>query len=223
VRIGNVSAELCGGTHAKRTGDIGIFKIVSEGAVQAGVRRIEAYTGSSALKHIQGLERQLIAASRFMNTKPTELAQRVLSFQEAYKLANKEIEELKQKLAAGGGGRDIISEAREIAGVKVLATEVEGIKLSSLRDFVDQLRDKLGGGIVLLAAQEEGKLSTVCTVSKEITNRLKAGDLLKSFFEHTGGRGGGRPDFAQGGGGDPSVVAHAIEEFYSIVQKALGA
>ena len=223
VKMGDKSLELCGGTHAERTGDIGMFKIISEGAVQAGVRRIEATTGSHALTRTQKLETELRTASKHLNAKPEELSQRIISFQESHRLAMRQIDELKQKLAAGGAVRDIISEAKEICGVKVLATRVEGIKLSSLRDFVDHLRDKLGGGIVLVAAQEDGKLSTVCSVSKEITKKVKAGDLLKAFFEHTGGRGGGRPDFAQGGGGDPEKVPEALEDLYSVVEKALSA
>jgi len=221
VKMGDKSLELCGGTHAERTGDIGVFKIISEGAVQAGIRRIEALTGPGALKYFQTMDTQLLSAARYLNTKPSELLQRLESLQEAYRQANREIEQLKQKLAASGGGNELTSQARKIAGVMVLAAQVEGIRLSSLRDFVDQLRDKLGGGIVLVAAEENGKLSTVCSVSKDITNKVKAGDLLKSFLETTGGRGGGRPDFAQGGGGDPSKVPQAIRDFYSLVQKVL--
>ncbi len=223
VRMGEDSLELCGGTHAGRSGDIGQLAILSEGAVQAGVRRIEAVTGPGAVAHVQKTTDQLRAAAAVLKTTPARLAERTRSLVERERMLSRQVEELKQKLAFAGGGRDPTAEAREIAGVKVLATRVEGIELSGLRDFADQLRDRLGGGIVLAAAEEGGKMSTVCTVARDLTGKVKAGELLKAFFERTGGRGGGRPDFAQGGGGDPAKLPEAIEAFYPMVEKALSA
>jgi alanyl-tRNA synthetase len=223
VRMGPESLELCGGTHTARTGDIGLFLIISEGAVQAGVRRLEAVTGPGAIEQLQRLSGHLGRASEALKTSPTELADRALSLVERERKLAREVNALKQKLATAGAGHDPTKDARDIGGVRVLATRVEGIELSGLRDFADQLRDKLGGGIVLAAAEVGGKMSTVCTVAKELSKQVKAGDLLKGFFAITGGRGGGRPDFAQGGGGDPKKVAEAIEAFYSLVEKTLGA
>ncbi len=223
VRMGPESLELCGGTHASRTGDIGLFQIVAETAVQAGVRRLEAVTGPGAVEHVQRTAEQLARAAAALKTTPAELVERVQVITERERKLAREVEDMKRLLATAGAGRDLAADARTIEGVKVLALRVEGIKLSGLREFADQLRDKLGGGIVLAAAEEGGKLSTVCTVAKELTERVKAGDLLKAFFEKTGGRGGGRPDFAQGGGGDPALVPEAIEAFYPLVERALSA
>jgi alanyl-tRNA synthetase len=133
----------------------------------------------------------------------------------------KEIEGLKQLVATAGAATDPAADAKEIAGVKVLATRAAGIQLSGLRDFADRLRDKLGTAVVLAFAEDRGKLSAVCSVSKDLTKRLKAGDLLKQVFSITGGKGGGRPDFAQGGGGDPALTDQAITEFYPMVERAL--
>ncbi|MBN2496648.1 MAG: alanine--tRNA ligase [Deltaproteobacteria bacterium] len=221
VRMGDQSLELCGGTHTERTGDIGLFQIVSESAVQAGVRRIEALTGPGALDAFQDQRALFGRAAAALRTSPAQLAERAQALVERERQLGREVEQLKQQLATGGGGRDPASEARSIAGVEVLATRVEGIRMGGLREFADQLRDKLGGGVVMVAAVDKDKLSAVCTVGKELTDRLKAGALLKGVFDVTGGRGGGRPDFAQGGGGDPAKLPEAIEAFYSLVEKAL--
>jgi alanyl-tRNA synthetase len=152
---------------------------------------------------------------------PEQLLERIQALFARERKLNKEIEGLKQLVATAGVGTDPTAEAKEIAGVKVLATRATGIQLSGLRDFADRLRDKLGTAVVLAFAEDRGKLSAVCSVSKDLTKRLKAGDLLKQVFQVTGGKGGGRPDFAQGGGGDPAKTDQAISEFYPMVEQAL--
>jgi alanyl-tRNA synthetase len=220
VRMGD-SLELCGGTHSERTGDIGVFKIVSEGSIKAGVRRIEAVTGPEAIRRFQKASETLGLLVDALKIPPEQLLDRIQALFARERKLNKEIEGLKQLAATAGTGPDPAAEAKEISGVKVLATRASGIQLSGLRDFADRLRDKLGTSVVLAFAEDRGKLSAVCSVSKDLTKRLKAGDLLKQVFALTGGKGGGRPDFAQGGGGDPAKMDQAISEFYSMVEQAL--
>jgi alanyl-tRNA synthetase len=220
VRMGD-SLELCGGTHSERTGDIGVFKIVSEGSIKAGVRRIEAVTGTEAFRRFQEMEAHLLNVVDALKTPPEQLAERISALAKRERKLNKEIEGLKQLAATAGAATDPTGDAKEIVGVKVLATQAAGIQLSGLRDFADRLRDKLGSAVVLAFAEDRGKLSAVCSVSKDLTSRLKAGDLLKQVFAVTGGKGGGRPDFAQGGGGDPAKMDQAIQEFYPMVEQAL--
>ncbi|MBW2703344.1 MAG: alanine--tRNA ligase, partial [Deltaproteobacteria bacterium] len=159
--------------------------------------------------------------AKALRSTPTNAAGRAAALLEKERKLSREVEQLKQKLATAGAGKDPADEAREVGGIKVLATRVEGIQLSGLRDFADGLRDKLGGGVVLAAAVEDGKMSAVCSVTKSISGKAKAGDLLKAFFQITGGRGGGRPDFAQGGGGDPAKLDEGLDAFYPMVEKAL--
>jgi len=220
VRMGD-SLELCGGTHTDRTGDVGVFKIVSEGSIKAGVRRIEAVTGAEAVRRFQQTSETLGMVVDALKIPPEQLLERIQSLFKRERKLTKEIEGLKQLAATAGDASDPTSEAREIAGVKVLATRASGIQLSGLRDFADRLRDKLGTAVVLAFAEDRGKLSAVCSVSKDLTKRLKAGDLLKQVFQLTGGKGGGRPDFAQGGGGDPAKMDQAISGFYPLVEQAL--
>jgi alanyl-tRNA synthetase len=221
VKMGEASLELCGGTHAHRTGNIGFFFIQTESAVQAGARRIEALTGDTAIRLNQTLLSQLKKAAGTLGTTPTDLPERARQLAESERALQKQVVQWKQKLATQGAGRNPLEAARQIHGVSVLATKIEGIELAGLRAVADQLRNKLDGGIVLLLAEQKGKLSTVCTVDKALTQRIKAGDLLKGLLQITGGRGGGRLDFAQGGGGDPEKVSKAIEQFYSLVEAAL--
>jgi alanyl-tRNA synthetase len=221
VQMGDQSLELCGGTHTDRTGDIGVFKIVSEGSVQAGVRRIEALTGTQALLRFQNLEHQAQKAAEVLKAAPAQLLERLSSLADRERRLIKEIDDLKQQVAASGSSKDPIEDAREISGIKVLAIPTRGIQLAGLRDFADKQRDRMGGGVVMAFAIDRDKLSAVCSVSKDLTKRLRAGDLLKQILQLTGGKGGGRPDFAQGGGGDPALLDKAIEAFYPMVERAL--
>ncbi|MBW1870923.1 MAG: alanine--tRNA ligase, partial [Deltaproteobacteria bacterium] len=221
VSMGEDSLELCGGTHAARTGDIGLFKIISEGSIKAGVRRIEAVTGDQALSRFQELERRLSQATNVLKTTPGLLVERIQTVKKRESELTREVDKLKQQLATSGAAGDPAQAAKEIEGVKVLALQAKGIALAGLREFADNLRDRLNQGIVLAFAEDQGKLSAVCTVGKELTGKLKAGDLLKAVLEVTGGKGGGRPDFAQGGGGDPAKLDQGIAAFYSLVEKSL--
>jgi alanyl-tRNA synthetase len=212
VHMGD-SLELCGGTHAKRTGDIGLFLIESQSSVQSGVRRIEAVTGMVAIKRIQKLKEIVHEVEVALKVPETQVLERVKALIESERKRPSRSEE---KLTV------IKPQEREIAGVKVLFAKTKGVELADLRAFADKLRDQKGGGVVLASAEEEGKISLVCSVSKELTNRVRAGDVLKTLFSITGGRGGGRADFAQGGGGDPALLDTAIEAFYNKISDALG-
>jgi len=205
LAIGDCSIELCGGTHVRRSGDVGLFKIVSEASIKAGVRRIEALTGTAALEHIQNLSQQLSAAAEVIKSDPNHLVERLAALKKHENELTREVEQLKQRLATAGDAGDPVAEAKEFEGTKVLAIQATGIQLSGLRDFADNLRDRLDGGVVMAFAEDKGKLSAVCTVPKALTAKVKAGDLLRAVFAVTGGKGGGRPDFAQGGGGDEPV------------------
>ncbi|HVV86108.1 MAG TPA: alanine--tRNA ligase [Kofleriaceae bacterium] len=210
VRIGHQSLELCGGTHVRRAGDIGLFKILSESGVAQGVRRIEAVTGAGALAYVRQLEDELARAGERLRSAPLEVAERIEKLQAGYKALEREHDKLKQKLASGAGGRDLMSEVVDVGGVKVLAaaTEVDDPKV--LRETGDQLRDKLGSGVVLLAGVAGDKVALVAMVTRDLTARLPAGKLVGVAAEVLGGRGGGKPDLAQGAGKDPSKVPAAL-------------
>jgi alanyl-tRNA synthetase len=194
------SRELCGGTHVARTGDIGLFKIVSEGGVAAGVRRIEAVTGDNALTWVQGLNATVQKAAVALKTQPVDLVERIALVQEQVKTLEKELELARTKLAASAGSA-LVDKAIDVLGIKVLACEVQGIDPKELRGMVDQLKDKLRSGVVMLAARStDGKISVVAGVTADLTAQLKAGDLVAQVALQLGGKGGGRPDMAMGGG-----------------------
>jgi alanyl-tRNA synthetase len=178
-------------------------------------------TGISAVQRTQKLKDIVHEAEAVLKVPEAQVLDRLKALIERERKLAKEVEILKQQTAASGGQADPTQAARVIAGVKVLFTKTKGIELASLRAFVDQLRDKLGGGVVLASAEENGKLSLVCSVSKELTDRVRAGDVLKALFNITGGRGGGRADFAQGGGGDPALLDKASEAFYQLIGTTL--
>jgi alanyl-tRNA synthetase len=210
------SIELCGGTHAFRTGDIGCFKILSDAGLAAGVRRIEAATGHVALMHVRKLETELARAAMLMKTTPDMLSDRIGRLLEHQKELSREADALKQKLLQGGQ-TDLSSQAKEINGVRVLGAVVDVSDVESVRALADQLRDKLAPAVILLGtATKDGKALLVCTVSKELTGKLKAGTLVKHAAGMIGGTGGGRPDFAQAGGTDPSRLGEAVEQIYRL-------
>jgi alanyl-tRNA synthetase len=210
VRIGNESLEFCGGTHVRRAGDIGLMKIVSEAGVAQGVRRIEAVTGAGALAYLRRLEDELGRAGERLRAGPFEIAARVEKMQGDIKALEKELGALKTRLASGGGARDLLAEARQINGVKLLAVALEVDDPKALRETGDQLRDRMGSGVLLLAGVAADKVSLLAMVSKDLVGRYHAGNLLGQVAEVLGGRGGGRPDMAQGGGKDPSKVPEAL-------------
>ncbi|MEQ3636532.1 alanine--tRNA ligase [Alcanivorax sp.] len=204
------SKELCGGTHVNRTGDIGLFRITLEASAAAGVRRIEAVTGEHALAVMRQQERALSEIAATVKSSPDNAADRVRNQAQKVRELEKEIERLKQKLASGAGG-DLTSEVQDVNGVKVLATQIDGADGKTLRVTMDKLKDKLGSAVIVLAAVEGEKVALVAGVTKDLTAKYKAGDLLKFVAEQVDGRGGGRPDMAQGGGNNPAALPRALE------------
>lgn len=203
------SIELCGGTHVSRTGDIGLFRIVSESGVAAGVRRIEAITGEKALALFDQVESLVDAASRSLKTNRDSLIDKLDALVAQNRKLEKELTSLKAKLATAGTG-DVLSSAIEVAGVKVLALKLDGADAKSLRETADQFKNKLGSAIVLLAAVDEDKVALIAGVTQDVTSKVKAGDLMGYVAAQLGGKGGGRPDMAQGGGTNVAALDSAL-------------
>ncbi|MDE2429589.1 MAG: alanine--tRNA ligase [Burkholderiales bacterium] len=203
------SRELCGGTHVARTGDIGLFKIVAEGGVAAGIRRVEAVTGEVALTLVQNLNARVNEAAAVLKAQPEELTQRIIQVQDHVKALEKELSGLKSKLASNQGD-EMMSKAVDIKGIKVLAATLEGADITALRETMDKLKDKLKTAAIVLAAVSDGKVSLIAGVTADTTSKLKAGDLVNFVAQQVGGKGGGRPDMAQAGGTDPSGLAKAL-------------
>jgi len=217
VKMGDMSMELCGGTHVERTGDIGLLKILHESAIAAGVRRIEAATGKEAVLHVQKTEAELKRAAGLFKAGQMEVFDRAEKLLKQTRELEKEIEALKGKLAAKDSG-DLIGRVKEIGGVKVLAAEAAISDAKTLRDFGDKLRDRLASGIILLGSKAEGKALLLCMVTKDLTGKYSAGNLIKELAPLVGGKGGGRPDMAQAGGTKPENLAQvfpALEKLLS--------
>ncbi len=212
-----VSMELCGGTHTNHTGDIGLFRIINESAVAANVRRIEALTASEALQHDQMQDRSLKLAAALIKTTPDKLTERLERLLSEHKEKEKEIELLKAKLFSDKS-EDLLSVVREINGIKVLARELEADSQKELRDAADKIKDKLRSGIVLVGAKKENKAMLICMVTKDLVDRFKAGDIIRQLSNIVGGKGGGRPDMAQGGGSAPEKLGDALEAVYSLIE-----
>jgi alanyl-tRNA synthetase len=205
------SRELCGGTHVSRTGDIGLFKIVSEGGVAAGVRRIEAVTGANALNWVQVLNATAQRAAAALKTQPADLPERIALLQEQLKSVEKELEQARAKLASSAGNALSDQAVALPAGVKLLVTAVQGVDPKDLRSMVDQLKDKLKSAVVLLAATStDGKISVVAGVTADWSGKVKAGDLVGFVAGQIGGKGGGRSDMAMGGGTDAQALPGAL-------------
>lgn len=207
---GDFSIELCGGTHVQRTGDIGLMRITAESGIAAGVRRIEAVTGAAALAAFDSAENELSQLAGLLKTGREKIGDKVQQLLLQQKQLEKELSALKGKLASSAGN-DLMAQLEEINGVKVLATKLDGADAKSLRDTADQLKNKLGSGVLLLAADEGGKVSLVAGVTKDLTDRFKAGEIMKLAAEAVGGKGGGRPDMAQGGGTDCAAIPAALQ------------
>ena len=203
------SKELCGGTHVCRTGDIGLFKIVSEGGVAAGIRRVEAVTGENALALVQSLAGRVNEAAAALKTPPEEIAQRIAQVQEHVRSLERELLALKSKVAAGQGD-DLARQAIDVGGIKVLAAALDGADAAILRQTMDQLKDKLKSAAIVLAAVKDGKVSLIAGVTADATARIKAGELVNFVALQVAGKGGGRADMAQAGGTDPSGLAGAL-------------
>ncbi|NLX52845.1 MAG: alanine--tRNA ligase [Deltaproteobacteria bacterium] len=218
VKMGEMSMELCGGTHVERTGDIGFLKILHESAIAAGVRRIEAVTGKEAVAHVQKSEDELKRAAGLFKAGLFEVYDRTDKLQKQARELEKEIEALKGKLAARDSG-DLMSRVKEIAGVKVLAAEVSIADAKTLRDFGDKLRDKLGSGVILLGSKADDKALLLCMVTKDLTGKFSAGNIVKELAPLVGGKGGGRPDMAQAGGTEPENLSKIFFELEKLLAK----
>jgi alanyl-tRNA synthetase len=215
------SRELCGGTHVTRTGDIGLFKIVAESGVAAGVRRLEAVAGDVALAYIQQQQELLGDASSVLKAPANELPGKIAHMMEVTRSLEKELARLKSKLAASQGD-DLVGQAVEIAGIKVLAAVLEGADATALRETMDKLKDKLKSAAIVLASVNDGKVSLVAGVTADLTGKLKAGDLVNFVAQQVGGKGGGRPDMAMAGGTDASNLGTALASVAQKVQTTLG-
>ena len=210
LRMGETSTELCGGTHVGRTGDIGVFKIVSEGGIQAGVRRIEAVTGQGALDYIAGEERRLDEAAELLGGNSAEIGDKLRALLDRQKKLERELEGLKAK-AANAAVADLAASAADVGGIRVLAARIEGLDVKALRDAVDGLKQQLRDAVVVLAGASGGKVALIAGVSGAALGRVKAGELLGHVAGQIGGKGGGRPDMAQGGGDDVPQLGMALD------------
>ena len=222
LRIGEFSTELCGGTHVSRAGDIGLFKILAEGGVAAGVRRIEAVTGEGAFDHVLETEHRLRDVAGLVRGSREDVEEKVRQLIERSRKLEKEIAQLKDKLASGRG-KDLAADAETIAGIKVIATSVEGADAAALRNAVDQLKSQLGTAVIVLgSAGADGKVTLIAGVTADATTKVKAGDVVNFVAQQVGGRGGGRADMAQAGGTDPSRLADALQSVAGWVRERLG-
>jgi alanyl-tRNA synthetase len=214
------SVELCGGTHARRTGDIGLLKIVAETGIASGVRRIEAVTGARALDWIRQQEQTLNEIAALLKGSRETVLEKVRGLNERVRQLEKEQERLSARLARAQSG-ELLDQVQEVKGVKVLAAKLDGIEPKALRDLLDQLKQKLGSGVVVLLTEQEGRVSLIAGVTKDLTARIKAGELVRELASRLGGKGGGRPDMAQGGGSDPSAVPAALVAVPELVAASL--
>jgi alanyl-tRNA synthetase len=223
LRMGDFSMELCGGTHVARAGDIGIFKILSEGGVAAGVRRIEAITAEGALEYVEHTDALVKEVAGLVRGSREDVKAKVADALERIRQLEKENRELKNKLASGQG-TDLSAGATDIAGVKLVAAQVDGADAGALRNAVDQLKDKLKSAVIVLASVDAtNKITLVAGVTADQTGKVKAGELVGNVAGQVGGKGGGRPDFAQAGGNNPAALPAALQSVEAFVRTKLGA
>ncbi len=220
IGMGEFSTELCGGTHVRRTGDIGFFKMIAETGVAAGIRRVEAVTADGALKYVQDIEENLDFVKRFYQATADNLRDKLIASREERKTLEKELSRLKSKMASAQG-EDVAAQAQEVKGAKVLAATLEGADAKTLRDALDRLKDKLKSAAIVLAATEGGKVTLVAGVTADLTSRVKAGELVNFVAQQVGGRGGGRPDMAQAGGTDAAKLPGALQSVAAWVRERL--
>jgi alanyl-tRNA synthetase len=214
------SRELCGGTHVARTGDIGLFRVVSEGGVAAGIRRVEAVAGTVALAHAQQESDRLARVAETLKASPQEIEARLAQVVESVRALEKEVARLKTKMAASQG-TDLASSAVDVKGVKVVAAKLEGADAKTLRDTLDRLKGQLKSSAIVLAASEGEKVSLIAGVTQDLIARLKAGDLVNFVASQVGGKGGGRPDMAQAGGTNAAALPAALESVRDWVEQRL--
>src|SRR6202045_4503096 len=220
LSIGDFSMELCGGTHVERAGDIGMFKILSESGVAAGVRRVEAVTGKSAYEWVVHTDQVLRDIAAMLRGSREDVDEKVRELVERSRRLEKEVKQLKSKVASGQGG-DLTSQAKDVDGIKVLAAQIDGADAKSLRDAVDQLKTKLGSSVIVLATVQEGKVVLVAGVSADLLTRMKAGDIAGAVAVQIGGKGGGHADFAQAGGTQPENLDKALAGVETLIRSRL--
>jgi len=216
----NFSVELCGGTHAKRTGDIGFLKIVSESGIAAGVRRVEAVVGEAAYDYIANMETTINTIAAKVKGNRDTVLDKVEAAVSKTKQLEKDVEQLKTKLASGAG-TDLAAGAKEVNGVKVLAAELDVADPKAMKAAVDQLKDKLGSAVICVASADAGKVTLVVGVTKDLMGKVKAGDIVKEIAPYVDGRGGGKPDMAQAGGQKPEGIKDALAAFEALAQSKL--
>ena len=216
VTMGEFSTELCGGTHVRRTGDIGLFKLVAESGIAAGVRRVEAVTGQGALNYVEREETVLRQICELLKTGADGALERVQQLVASNRVLEKELGQLKGKLASAAGS-DMASEAVDVNGIKLLVKQLDGFNSKTLRDTVDQLKNKLGSAVVVLASVEGDKVSLVAGITQDLTGKIKAGDVVNMVAQQVGGKGGGRPDMAMAGGTDPDGLPAALKSVSDFV------
>ena len=210
LSMGELSTELCGGTHVNRTGDIGLIKITSEVGIASGIRRIEAVTGERALDLIESNQEKLLAVATLLKAEPDNIKEKIVLLVQKSRQIEKDLEKLKRKLASVAGS-DLANTAQSICGINVIASRLEGVDDKSLRDTVDELKNKLAPAAIILSTIEDDKITLIAGVTKDITDKVRAGDLVSHVAVQVGGKGGGRPDMAQGGGNQPDNLASALD------------
>jgi alanyl-tRNA synthetase len=218
VRVLDIGAsrELCGGTHVRRTGDIGLFKVVAEGGIAAGVRRIEAVTGSNALTYLQSLEGTVEGVAASLKVTPAEVGVRVTAVLDQVRALEKEVTALKGRLASSQGD-ELIGRAVDVGGIKVLAATLDGADAKALRETMDKLKSKLKSAAIVLAAVEGGKVQLAAGVTADSTGKVKAGELVNFVAQQVGGKGGGKPDLAMAGGSDAAALPKALASVQGFV------
>jgi alanyl-tRNA synthetase len=219
IRIGEFSTELCGGTHLDQTGQLGFFKVDTEGAVASGVRRIEAVAGTAALEAVIRRERVLREAAEILKIAPGDVPQRLRKLLDEQRALEKELAALQGRLAASKAD-DLVAAARQVNGVAVVAGRIDGLEAEGLRAVADRLRDRLGSGVVCVGSAVDGRVSLVAAVTKDLTRRVHAGKLIQEVAKAAGGSGGGRPDLAQAGARDATRLDDALELAYDFVARS---
>jgi alanyl-tRNA synthetase len=204
------SRELCGGTHVARTGDIGFFKVIGEGGVAAGIRRIEATTGRGALAYVQAQAAYLAAAAAALKAPASELEAKIAQLIDGTRAAERELAKIKAR-AAASAGEDLAGSAIDVKGAKILAVALDGADVKALRETMDKLKDKLKSAAIVLGSVTDGRVTLIAGVTSDLTARVKAGDLVNHVAQQVGGKGGGRPDMAQAGGTDPAALPAALK------------
>ena len=233
IKIGDFSTELCGGTHTAQTGEIGLIKILKEGSVSSGVRRVEAVTGEGSLEHFQQdheLEHMVARAARPCATTRKDgafacprraLKARIRKERAEIKKLKRELDQARMK-SASSSVASVTDKIKDVKGVKVLAHRVDNLERAQMRTLIDQLRDKVGSGVVVLGSANDGKVALIAGVTKDLTSRVQAGKVVGQIAQKVGGKGGGRPDMAEAGGDKPEALDSALSEVYTVVESMLG-